>query len=117
VHSPSRHFTHRLLELIRSAIESGVPLFNDGQRETCAAIYQITAKAVVAMGSSAVPAAVVERLATALDVAAQLSSATDRAWALRDGLDEDARLLMALEPRGTSSVSASKSAPEKVLFD
>jgi len=105
------------LELIRGAIDSGAPLYNDGQREACAAIYETTAKAVVAMGHSSVPAEAVERLATALDESAKLSSATDRAWALRYGLDDAARILMDLEVGDRPNAGAEVSPSEKVLFD
>jgi hypothetical protein len=37
--------------ILALAIERGAPLFNQGQHEACAAIYEVAARAVVALGT------------------------------------------------------------------
>lgn len=65
--------------LLELAIERGATLFNDGQVEACAAIYEVAAAGAIAAGSEHAPA-----LREAMAVK---SSARDRAWALRRVFD------------------------------
>ncbi len=83
-------FTPR--ELIDLAIERGVPQFNGGNPEACAAIYEVTARALLATDGASGEAR------TALQMALEKARGTDdpaeRAWSLRRGLDA-ARMAMA----------------------
>ena len=80
------------LELVDLAIERGVPLFNSGNVEATAAIYEVATTALIAPGST-----------LSDDVRATLrrglsdtrGSTRDRAWRLRDGLDEARKELQA----------------------
>lgn len=78
------------LAVLNLAIERGVPLFNDGQPDATAAIYEVAATALVAPGSG-VPDEVRQALRRALD--RRERNARDRAWALRAGLDEARKAL------------------------
>lgn len=73
-------------ELIELAIDRGVPVFNDGNVAECAAIYEITVEAL--RGLDAVPEKSRRLLANAIVAARSEHSARDRAWILRDAIDE-----------------------------
>jgi hypothetical protein len=72
-------------QLIETAIERGAPMFNRGDTEACAAIYEVTARSLVMMDD--VPAAAKDRLASALDEIQGEHHASNRAWTLRYALD------------------------------
>ncbi len=78
--------------LIASAIERGAPFFNAGQPAACAAVYETATIALVTLDGAA-PNAAVAALNRALDNARRTSDATERAWALRDGLDRALEIL------------------------
>ncbi len=76
-----------LVLLVAKAIERGVPLYNDGNREACAGIYETTIDAIMisdvwGMGAD-------ERLSVQRNyqAAMQMDSVIDRAWAYRSILD------------------------------
>ncbi|MEM8883376.1 MAG: heme-binding protein [Planctomycetota bacterium] len=70
--------------LLETAIDRGVPLFNDGQIEACTAIYEIAAQAVIALGDDAVDS----RDRAALQAALRSNSgAREKAWELRRVFD------------------------------
>ncbi len=73
--------------LILTAIDRGVPLFNNGQPEACAAIYEVTALNLLALPEGALPGPARTALADALRAAREQSQAGERAWTLRRGLD------------------------------
>ena len=73
-------------ELVRLAIERGTPLFNHGQSGACAAIYEVTATALIRLPDDQVPAAAKGELSRAL-VRADEQNAEDKAWTLRRALD------------------------------
>ena len=83
--------------IIALAVKRGVPLFNDGQPAACAAIYEVTAESLLALGQ--LPPAAEKALRVALDDTARNSDAGERAWTLRRGLD---RALVALEGHHTA---------------
>jgi uncharacterized surface protein with fasciclin (FAS1) repeats len=85
------------LDLVNLAIERGVPLFNNGQPESTVAIYEITARALLALGD-AVPSGVQRALREAL--AETNGTVRDRAFALRGGLDEARRALSSMPTHG-----------------
>jgi len=68
--------------LLVLAIDRGVPLFNAGNVEACAAVYEVACRGVLELG--ALPQAQQEVLRKAL---AREGSARDRAWALRGAMD------------------------------
>lgn len=74
----------RLIEL---AIERGAPLFNEGQPAACAAIYEITSRALLDLGRASLNADARAALTDALAKAQGAASPADKAWALRTGLD------------------------------
>lgn len=74
------------LEVVRLAIRRGVPLFNEGQVQACAAIYEVAALSLAER--SDVPAAGRRRLRTALAEADEQKDMSARAWTLRHALDE-----------------------------
>ncbi|MEM6648326.1 MAG: fasciclin domain-containing protein [Bacteroidota bacterium] len=76
------------LDLIDRAIERGVPLFNRGDADACAAVYEVTARALLALGGDDLPRQTMRVLERGLRQMGRTHSANDRAWALRDALDE-----------------------------
>lgn len=74
------------LEVVRLAIRRGVPLFNDGQIQACAAVYEVAALSLAER--SDVPAAGRRRLRKALAEADEQKDLSARAWTLRHALDE-----------------------------
>lgn len=79
--------------VIERAIAQGVPLFNDGNPEACATLYDLAAKSLIA--SDQTPAAVAKTLRTARTQAAEQTDPAERAWALRRGLDQALAMLPA----------------------
>lgn len=82
--------------LVELAIERGVPMFNDGNPEACAAIYEVTIIALIDLASEAVGNDAVERLNLAFAEGRAEKDATKRAWLFRRAMDrvyEDARRL------------------------
>lgn len=73
-------------ELIRLAIRKGAPLYNSGQPAACAAVYQVTANALLARAD--VPEAAKTPLRRALRTMTTESHAGQQAWTLRYGLDD-----------------------------
>ena len=72
-------------DVLRLAIERGVPLYNRGQHEACAAVYEVAARALLASPSTPGDARTVLRAGLA-DMARQ-SDAAEQAWALRRAFD------------------------------
>jgi monofunctional biosynthetic peptidoglycan transglycosylase len=79
--------------LIQKAIGHGVPLFNAGQPEACAAIYEIAAHCIVDLSAADLPADFVETLRTGLAKAERTADPAARAWALRNAFDVGLRIL------------------------
>lgn len=78
--------------LIDLAIARGVPLYNNGQPAGTIAVYEIAARAVLAL-QSGVPLTARTRLENGLREADQTREEDDRAWVLRRALDDAARAL------------------------
>ncbi|MEM8488801.1 MAG: fasciclin domain-containing protein [Bacteroidota bacterium] len=72
-------------DIIRLAIERGVPLFNQGQKAACAAIYEVAATSVLALPS--VPREAKRPLTAALREIRSTHSSSRQAWILREALD------------------------------
>ena len=73
-------------QLMELAIERGVPVFNDGDFDGCAAIYEVTVEALRTMES--VPKSSRKLLAKALTEARAEKSSQDQAWILRKAIDK-----------------------------
>jgi transforming growth factor-beta-induced protein len=73
-------------DLVTLAIERGTPLFNHGQSSACAAIYEVTATALIRLPDDQVSVAAKTELSRALD-RADNQGAEDKAWTLRRALD------------------------------
>ncbi|NND71577.1 MAG: fasciclin domain-containing protein [Rhodothermales bacterium] len=84
--------------IIREAIARGVPLYNNGQPEACAAIYELAAMAVLQLDDNLSPEAS-KPLADALHKIKRSHNSSDRAWIMREGLD---RALAEMSPRKMS---------------
>jgi len=77
--------------LIELAITRGVPLFNRGEEEACAAVYEITCRAL--LGLPGVSEEAKARIRTALGEAEAAGPADEKAWALRRGLDATSQMM------------------------
>ena len=85
-------------DLINLAITRGVPLFNEGQPEACAAVYEVTVTGLITLAGDELPPPTVERLRVALRQASRAAESTDRAWVLRRALDDALGILSKAEP-------------------
>jgi uncharacterized surface protein with fasciclin (FAS1) repeats len=74
--------------LIRMAIEAGVPLFNHGQPEACAAIYQVAAQGLLAGQGMGLSAADRRTLELAMAESRTTHDARRQAWIMRHALDD-----------------------------
>ncbi len=72
-------------DIMRLAIDKGVPLYNNGQKSACAAIYEVAANAVLALPT--VPGQAKQPLMAALREIKATHSSDRQAWILREGLD------------------------------
>ncbi len=73
-------------DLIRTAINRGAPLYNQGHAAACASIYEVTAKALLSMNE--LPTSAQRPLRRALRRMSNSHDHSDRAWIMREGLDE-----------------------------
>lgn len=99
----------RVRDVLRTAIERGVPVYNEGDPEACADIY---AEAARRLTSASAPTAPLHRLRLEAALAEE-GDASTRAWALRrtfDGILAD----LAFEPRIEASLPAGFPRPGKV---
>lgn len=76
--------------LIDLAVARGAPFYNNGQPAATIAIYEVAARALLALPSG-VPVATRTRLENGLREADQTREEDDRAWVLRRMLDDAAR--------------------------
>lgn len=81
----------RARALIDLAIQRGAPLFNAGQPQATVALYELAARAVLAL--ERVGTDVTRPLERGLQEAERVTSADDRAWTLRRALDDAGRAL------------------------
>ncbi|MCX5691047.1 MAG: CIA30 family protein [Planctomycetota bacterium] len=73
--------------IVELAIERGVPLFNDGKPDACAAIYEVTLSAILDLAADAVGNDSVERLRLALAEGQSEKNVSERAWIYRRAMD------------------------------
>jgi hypothetical protein len=90
--------------LVETAIARGAPLFNVGQAEACAAVYELTARSLVDLCPHELPPTVVEALRDGLREAQREDDAVSRAWALRRGLDAAWNRLSQTDPVPTAGI-------------
>ncbi len=72
--------------LIELAIDRGIPLFNHGDVEACAAIYEITCTALLSIPEVSKESR--KHLMEVLKNASAEDSSREKAWILREGLDQ-----------------------------
>ena len=92
------------LQAILAAISTGVPLYNRGDALGCLETYETVARGLLST-PDALPHGGASKLQHALAAAAH-GSATERAWAMRHGLDDVLLLL-----RGGTSANEVQSVP------
>lgn len=74
--------------IISSAIKRGVPLFNGGNSQACADIYELAAEALLTLPEKSLGIEQRKILIAALDSSRDQNSATHRAWTMRTALDK-----------------------------
>jgi hypothetical protein len=89
--------------LIEAAIERGAPLFNRGQTAACASVYEITAKALLALEED-LPEAAERSLTRALRRMSMSHDSSDQAWIMREGLDEAYAAIVKSSPRSLMEI-------------
>lgn len=82
----------RAMRMIDGAIQRGAALYNDGQAAACAAVYEVAASALL-MYDEELPREAQMALRAAMRDSARMHDASDRAWAMRRGLDRAAMAL------------------------
>lgn len=78
---------HEAVRLYDLAIERGVQLFNAGQREACAFVYEVTIESMIALGSDNLDRVGIEMLEMGLAEAETEGDWAERAWIYRRALD------------------------------
>jgi len=73
--------------MLTTAIAEGVPAFNSGDHRQCGDIYQSAMMKFMDSGISGVDSHTMSMISNTLTQASHSTSDTDRAWALRGGLD------------------------------
>lgn len=95
--------TEGAMRSLRAAINRGAPLFNAGNADACAAVYEVTASTVLTLAGTEIGDAPRMRLEQGLRDARHAHSAHDSAWALRRAFDD----VLASE-RGYMQMTASR---------
>lgn len=88
---------------IELAIERGVPMFNAGHAEACAAVYEIAAATILDTAGDQLDSRVKTRLTRGLRDARQAHNMSERAWTLRHAFDD----VLAAE-RGMMAMTATR---------
>ena len=87
----------KAMGVIELAIERGIPLFNSGKADACAAIYEVTAKSLLVGYGAALTDANRTRLRKALADMHKDHGSRAQAWTLRYALDDVYRSLRSRE--------------------
>lgn len=95
---PSR-FADEASRIYELAINRGVGLFNDGNAEACAAIYEVAIEAMLGLTGTQLDTRIRTRLEQSRTEAKKATTWRTRAWALRLALDDAYRLLNAPRKR------------------
>ncbi len=80
-------FAQRAATLFELAIERGVPLFNDGDPASCAALYELAITAVVLLGDNSTTMQTGTTLSDALKAGKANADPKERAWIYRRAMD------------------------------
>ena len=75
------------MSLISGAIDQGAPIFNAGHHGQCGQLYSSTMNQLLSSGIAGCDSSTMSMIESTLSSAGQIQSDTDRAWALRRGLD------------------------------
>ena len=75
------------------AVKFGTPLFNDGNPEACAAVYEVAVETMIRFGKDELGNDVIERLMRTRQEGED-SNARSRAWSLRRALDDSYNMLL-----------------------
>lgn len=75
------------MRLYDLAVERGVPLFNDGQRQACAFVYEIAIESMIALGSDNLDSVGIQMLEMGLAEADAEHDWAERAWIYRRAMD------------------------------
>lgn len=75
------------MRLYDLAVERGVPLFNDGQRQACAFVYEIAIESMIALGSDNLDSTGIQMLEMGLAEADAEHDWAQRAWIYRRAMD------------------------------
>jgi len=84
---PEPEPAEKAMSVIELAIRRGVPLFNSGKPDSCAAVYEITAQSLLSGHAEALGEPAGKRLQKALADIEKSASPTGKAWTLRHALD------------------------------
>jgi uncharacterized surface protein with fasciclin (FAS1) repeats len=84
---PESMTPRQAMRVITEAINRGVPVFNRGHHGQCADIYTAACQMIVDSGSDQMPEHVMSSLQHTLTRASHLHHSSQRAWALRHGMD------------------------------
>lgn len=80
--------TEGAMRSLRAAINRGAPLFNAGNADACAAVYEVAASTVLTLAGTEIGDGPRMRLEEGLRDARHAHSAHDSAWALRRAFDD-----------------------------
>ena len=80
------------MRIYEVAINRGAGLWNDGNREGCAAVYEVAISAMIGLGQDRLPSAVLDALAEGLELG-EKQEAVESAWTYRSALDKAYRQL------------------------
>lgn len=80
------------MRIYEVAINRGAGLWNDGNREGCAAVYEVAISAMIGLGQDRLPSAVLDALAEGLE-RGEKQEAVESAWTYRSALDKAYRQL------------------------
>jgi uncharacterized surface protein with fasciclin (FAS1) repeats len=97
---PAPTAVDKAIRVINKAINRGVPQFNAGNPEACAAIYEIAAESLLTGHAEALDEQSRKRLRKALKDIHNDHSARAKAWTLRYALDDVDRRLTAMKHAG-----------------
>ena len=75
------------MKVYEVAINRGAGLWNDGNREGCAAVYEVAISSMIALGRNQLPQNIVDALIEGLDEGNQ-QAAVEAAWTYRGALDK-----------------------------
>jgi uncharacterized surface protein with fasciclin (FAS1) repeats len=91
--NPESVSNHKAMAMIRGAIQVGVPMFNHGNHDGCADLYEKACQDIVDAAGEDISHHAVERLQSAMKLASHSNHGFARAWILRHGMDIAYRMM------------------------